>query len=48
MDFSSLEVDMAESMALVEIKFPPSFFDIMMHLPYHLAKELVLYILVSA
>ena len=39
-DFASLEVDVAESMALLEIHFPPSFFDIMTHLPYHLAKEL--------
>ena len=27
-------------MALLEIELPPSFFDIMTHLPYHLAKEL--------
>jgi hypothetical protein len=39
-DFPSLEADVAESMALLEIQFPPSFFDIMTHLPYHLAKEL--------
>jgi hypothetical protein len=39
-DFPSLELDVAESMALMEIEFPPSFFDIMTHLPYHLAKEL--------
>lgn len=39
-DFPSLEADVAESMALLEIEFPPSFFDIMTHLPYHLAKEL--------
>ena len=39
-DFSSLEIDVAESMELLEIEFPPSFFDIMMHLPYHLAREL--------
>ena len=47
-DFASLEVDVAESMLLLEIHFPPSFFDIMMHLPYHLAKELDLYGPVSA
>jgi hypothetical protein len=39
-DFESLEVDVAESMALLEMEFPPSFFDIMTHLPYHLAQEL--------
>lgn len=39
-DFPSLEADVAESMALLEIQFPPSFFDIMTHLPYHLATEL--------
>jgi len=39
-DFPSLEADVVESMALLEIEFPPSFFDIMTHLPYHLAKEL--------
>jgi hypothetical protein len=39
-DFESLEVDVAESMALLEMKFPPSFFDIMTHLPYHLVQEL--------
>jgi len=32
-DFASLEVDVAESMALLEIEFSPSFFDIMTHLP---------------
>ena len=39
-DFSSLEQDVAESMALLEMEFPPSFFDVMTHLPYHIAKEL--------
>jgi hypothetical protein len=39
-DFASLEADVAESMALLEIQFPPSIFDIMTHLPYHLAQEL--------
>ena len=38
--FASLEADVAESMELLEIEFPPSFFNIMMHLPYHLPKEL--------
>jgi hypothetical protein len=35
-----LEVDLAESMALLEMEFPPSFFNIMMHLPYHIIEEL--------
>lgn len=39
-DFPSLQADVAESMALLEIEFPPSFFDIMTHLPYHLPQEL--------
>jgi hypothetical protein len=39
-DFASLEEDVAESMALLEMKFLPSFFDIMTHLPYHLIQEL--------
>ena len=39
-EFSSLETEVAESMALLEMEFPPSFFDIMTHLPYHLTKEL--------
>jgi hypothetical protein len=40
-------VDVAKSMALLEMEFPPSFFDIMTHLPYHLVQELDLYGLVS-
>jgi hypothetical protein len=39
-DFESLEADVAESMALLEMEFFPSFFDIMTHLPYHLVQEL--------
>ena len=39
-DFASIEADVAKSMASLEIEFPPSFFDIMTHLPYHLAQEL--------
>jgi hypothetical protein len=39
-DFESLKVDVAESMALLEMEFPPSFFDIMTHLPYYLVEEL--------
>jgi hypothetical protein len=32
----SLETDVAKSMALLEMEFLPSFFDIMTHLSYHL------------
>lgn len=39
-DFPSLQADVAESMALLEMEFPPSFFDIMTHHPYHLVQEL--------
>jgi hypothetical protein len=39
-DFESLQADVAESMALLEMDFPPSFFDIMTHLLYHLMQEL--------
>jgi hypothetical protein len=39
-EFSSLQMDVAESMALLEMEFPPSFFDIMTHLPYHLVYKL--------
>jgi hypothetical protein len=39
-DFDSLELDVVESMALLEMEFPPSFFDIRTHLPYHLVQEL--------
>jgi hypothetical protein len=38
--FESLQADVAESMALLEMEFPPSFFDIMTHLSYHLVQEL--------
>jgi hypothetical protein len=43
MEFQSLEADVAESLVLVEMHFPPSFFDIMTHLPYYLVQELDLY-----
>jgi hypothetical protein len=33
-EFESLQVDVAESMVLLEMEFPLSFFDIMTHLPY--------------
>jgi hypothetical protein len=39
-EFESLQADVSESMALLEMEFPPSFFDIMTHLPYHLVQEL--------
>ena len=39
-EFEGLRVDVARSMALLEIHFPPSFFDIMTHLVYHLVEEL--------
>jgi hypothetical protein len=39
-EFESLQADVAESMALLEMEFLPSFFDIMTHLPYHLVQEL--------
>lgn len=39
-EFESLQVDAAESLALVEMEFPPSFFDVMTHLPYHIVEEL--------
>ena len=38
--YASLQADVAESMALVEMEFPPAFFDIMTHHPYHLVREL--------
>jgi hypothetical protein len=38
-EFQSFEAD-AKRMALLEMEFPPSFFDIMMHLPYLLVQEL--------
>jgi hypothetical protein len=36
--FQSLQTNLAESMALLEMEFPP-FFDIMTHLPYHIVEE---------
>jgi hypothetical protein len=39
-EFTSLQMDVAESMELLELEFPPSFFDIMTHLSYHLVHEL--------
>jgi hypothetical protein len=43
----SFQIDVAISLALVEMHFPPSFFDIMMHLLYCLVDELDLCGLVS-
>jgi hypothetical protein len=42
-EFESLESNVVESLALQKIEFPPSFFDIMTHLPYHLVDKLDLY-----
>jgi hypothetical protein len=44
-DFESLQADVAKSM---EMEVPPSFFDIMTHLPYHLVQELDLCGLVAS
>ena len=38
-DLDNLEVNIAEILCQLERIFPPSFFDIMIHLPIHLAKE---------
>ena len=37
-----LTSDSAETMCMVEKEMPPSFFDIMAHLPHHLVEELFL------
>jgi hypothetical protein len=42
-EFQSLHADVVQSMALLEMEFPPSFFDIMTHLPYYLVEELDMY-----
>ena len=39
-EFQRLRVDVARSMVLLEMHFPPSYFDIMTHLVYHLVDEL--------
>ena len=39
-EIQALNADVARSMALLEIHFPPSFFDVMTHLVYHLVDEL--------
>ena len=38
----NLREDVAITMCLMEITFPPTFFDVMSHLPFHLVDELVL------
>ena len=47
-EIDAIQADVARSMALLEIHFPPSFFDIMTHLVYHLLLELDLCGLVSS
>jgi hypothetical protein len=39
-DIESLQLDVLVSLTLVEMHFPPSLFDIMTHLLYHLVDEL--------
>ena len=46
-EFELLQVDVAESMVLLEVEFPSSFFDIMTHLSYHLVQELDLCSLIN-
>ena len=41
-DKAQLTADSAETMCMVEKEMPPSFFDIMAHLPHHLVEELFL------
>ena len=40
LEFQALQVDVARSIALLEIHFPPSIFDVMTQLVYHLVDEL--------
>jgi hypothetical protein len=40
LDFQSLQLDVSISLRLVEMHFPPSFFDIMTHFMYYLVDEL--------
>ena len=42
-EFQFLEADVTESMALLEMEFPPLFFNVMTHLPYHLVQKLNMY-----
>lgn len=46
-EIDSFRIDVAISLALVEMHFQPSFFDIMTHLLYHVVNELDLCGLVS-
>ena len=41
-DEEQLKADSAETMCMLEREMPPSFFDIMSHLPHHLVEELFL------
>jgi len=47
-EFESLHIEVAITLALVEMHFPPSFFDIMTHLLYHLVDEMDLCGLVAS
>ena len=38
----SLREDTIVTMALIEMTFPPTFFDVMLHLPMHLVEELII------
>ena len=40
LEIQALQADVARSMAILEIHFPPSFFDVMTRLVYHLVNEL--------
>ena len=41
-DLERLQQYAAETMFLMEIWFPPSFFDVMVHLPIHLVRQVKL------
>ena len=47
-EMQELDAFVAETMALVEIWFPPAFFDIMTHLVVHLPRQLAIYRLVHS
>ena len=40
LEMQTLQAIMAQSMAFLEIHCPPSFFDVMTHLVYHIIDEL--------
>jgi len=46
-NIDSLRLNVAIFLSLLEMEFPPSFFDIMMHLVFHLVEELYIYGLVA-